>query len=76
LMYRNNLVTIGEKSYFFDAEGRMVTGWVMIKDGYENEQYYYFYPQKSASDNNYGQMARGTTVLGSYQLADDGHWIH
>ena len=76
LMYRNNLVTIGEKSYFFDAEGRMVTGWVMIKDGYENEQYYYFYPQKSASDNDYGQMARGTTVLGSYQLADDGHWIH
>ena len=27
-------------------------------------------------DNDYGQMARGTTVLGSYQLADDGHWIH
>ena len=76
LMYRNNLVTIGDKSYFFDAEGKMVTGWVMIKDEYENERYYYFYPQKNAYDNDYGQMARGTTVLGSYQLAEDGHWIH
>ena len=75
-MYTNQLVTIGNKNYYFDKDGRMRTGWVILKDASNQDQYYYFYPQTSQSDNNYGQMAMGTTVLGGYTLAADGHWVH
>ena len=76
LMYRNTIVNIGDKSYFFDADGRMRTGWVIMKDNDGIDQYYYFYPMSDENDNDYGYMARNTTVLDGFTIADDGHWIH
>lgn len=76
LMYKNTIVNIGDKSYFFDADGRMRTGWVIIKDKDGIDQYYYFYPKNDKNDNNYGYMARNTTILDGFTIADDGHWIH
>lgn len=75
-MFKNQRVNIGDKSYYFDQNGCMRTGWVILKDSNNQDQYYYFYPQTSQSDNNYGQMAKSTTVLGGYTLASDGHWVH
>ena len=76
MMFKNQTATIGSKTYYFDRDGRMRTGWVILKDASNQDQYYYFYPQTSASDNNYGQMAVSTTVLGGYTIASDGHWVH
>ena len=76
MMFKNQTATIGSKTYYFDHEGKMRTGWVLLKDASNQDQYYYFYPQTSASDNNYGQMAVSTTVLGGYTIASDGHWVH
>ncbi len=76
LMYKNALVQVGQKSYFFDIEGRMRTGWVIMKDSNGTEQYYFFYPQSSEHPTDYGYMAKGTTVLNGYTLAADGHWVH
>jgi len=76
LMYKNALVQVGQKSYFFDIEGRMRTGWVIMKDSNGIEQYYFFYPQSSEHPTDYGYMAKSTTVLNGYTLAADGHWVH
>lgn len=76
LMYRKAVVDIGNKSYFFDSDGRMRTGWVIIKDGNGIDQYYYFYPKTDANGNDYGYMAKSTTVLDGFTIAADGHWVH
>ncbi|WP_175494568.1 hypothetical protein [Oribacterium sp. WCC10] len=76
LMYRGTVVNIGEKSYFFDADGRMRTGWIIIRDQNGIDQYYYFYPKTTETGENYGHMAKSTTVLGGYTIAGDGHWVH
>lgn len=75
LMYKNAVVNIGDKSYYFDPEGKMRTGWVIIKDDSGTEQYYYFYPETAETGSNYGHMAKGTTILDGFTLAADGHWI-
>lgn len=76
LMYKNAVVNIGDKSYYFDAEGKMRTGWVIIKDANGIDQYYYFYPKTAENGNNYGHMAKGTTILDGLTIAADGHWVH
>ncbi len=76
LMYRDAVVNIGDKSYYFDADGKMRTGWVIIKDADGIDQYYYFYPKTAENGNNYGHMAKGTTILDGFTIAADGHWIH
>ena len=60
----------------FNHDGRMRTGWVIMKDSSGQDQYYYFYPKTSENDSNYGHMAKSTTVLGGYTIAADGHWVH
>ncbi|ETP71301.1 putative cell wall binding protein [Lachnospiraceae bacterium JC7] len=76
LMYKNAVVNIGDKSYYFDADGKMRTGWVIIKDADGIDQYYYFYPKTAENGNNYGHMAKGTTILDGLTIAQDGHWVH
>ncbi len=76
LMYKNMIVTVGDKSYFFDIDGRMRTGWVIIKDSDGIDQYYYFYTKSNEHPNDYGYMAKDTTILNGYTIADDGHWVH
>lgn len=75
LRYTNQIADIGGKKYYFDHEGKMRTGWISVKDQNGIEQYYYFYPKTITSGNDYGYMAVNTTVLGSYKIAEDGHWI-
>lgn len=76
VMYVNQLVSIGDKTYYFDPDGKMRTGWVVLKDNNNLDQYYYFYPETKETGNSYGHMAKGTTVLGMYTLAEDGRWLH
>ena len=75
LMYRNSVVNIGDKSYYFDADGKMRTGWVIIRDDSGIDQYYYFNPKTAENGNNYGHMAKGTTILDGLTIAADGHWV-
>ena len=70
------IAIVGPKTYYFDHDGRMRTGWVIMKDSSGQDQYYYFYPKTSENDSNYGHMAKSTTVLGGYTIAADGHWVH
>ena len=76
MMYKNQIANVGAKTYYFDHDGRMRTGWVIMKDSSNQDQYYYFYPKSSENDSNYGHMAKSTTVLGGYTIAADGHWVH
>lgn len=76
MMFKNQIAIVGPKTYYFDHDGRMRTGWVIMKDSSNQNQYYYFYPKTSENDSNYGHMAKSTTVLGGYTIAADGHWVH
>ncbi len=76
MMFKNQIAIVGSKTYYFDHDGRMRTGWVIMKDSSGQDQYYYFYPKTSENDSNYGHMAKSTTVLGGYTIAADGHWVH
>lgn len=76
MMFKNQIANVGSKTYYFDHDGRMRTGWVIMKDSSNQDQYYYFYPKTSENDSNYGHMAKSTTVLGGYTIAADGHWVH
>ena len=76
MMFKNQIAIVGPKTYYFDHDGRMRTGWVIMKDSSGQDQYYYFYPKTSENDSNYGHMAKSTTVLGGYTIAADGHWVH
>ena len=76
MMFKNQIAIVGPKTYYFDHDGRMRTGWVIMKDSSNQDKYYYFYPKTSENDSNYGHMAKSTTVLGSYTIAADGHWVH
>lgn len=76
MMFKNQIANVGSKTYYFDHDGRMRTGWVIMKDSSNQDQYYYFYPKTSDNDSNYGHMAKSTTVLGGYTIAADGHWVH
>ena len=76
MMFKNQIALVGPKTYYFDHDGRMRTGWVIMKDSSGQDQYYYFYPKTSENDSNYGHMAKSTTVLGGYTIAADGHWVH
>lgn len=76
MMFKNQIALVGSKTYYFDHDGRMRTGWVIMKDSSGQDQYYYFYPKTSENDSNYGHMAKSTTVLGGYTIAADGHWVH
>ena len=53
--------TIDGKSYYFDADGWMVTGWQKI-----GEKWYYFYGS--------GEMA-ADTYIGSYYVDENGVWV-
>ena len=76
MMFKNQIAIVGPKTYYFDHDGRMRTGWVIMKDSSGQDQYYYFYPKTSENDSNYGHMAKSTTVLGVYTIAADGHCVH
>ena len=76
MMFKNQIANVGPKTYYFDHDGRMRTGWVIMKDSSNQDQYYYFYPKTSENDSNYGHMAKSTPVLGGYTIAADGHWVH
>lgn len=76
MMFKNQIAIVGPKTYYFDHDGRMRTGWVIMKDNSNQDQYYYFYPKTSENDSDYGHMAKSTTVLGGYTIAADGHWVH
>ena len=76
MMFKNQIAIVGSKTYYFDHDGGMRTGWVIMKDSSGQDQYYYFYPKTSENDSNYGHMAKSTTVLGGYTIATDGHWVH
>ena len=75
LRYTNQIVSVNNRKYYFDHEGKMRTGWISVKDQNGIDQFYYFYPKTITSGNDYGHMAVNTTVLGSYRMAEDGHWI-
>ena len=51
------------KLYYFDAGGRMVTGWQTIKDEHGIEHQYYFYPH-TAGSSQYGFLATSTNING------------
>ena len=76
MMFKNQIAIVGSKTYYFDHDGRMRTGGVIMRDSSGQDQYYYFYPKTSENDSNYGHMAKSTTVLGGYTIAADGHWVH
>lgn len=61
--YAKGLRDIDGKTYYFDSNGYMKTGW--IQDNYYGT-WHYFYPNGAMANN---------TVIDGYQLDEDGTWI-
>ncbi len=73
--YTGTTADIGGKTYYFDVNGVMKTGWITMTDTSNQPQYYYFYPQTESNGNNYGYLARSTSVDG-FQIDASGRWVH
>ena len=60
---------IGEKWYYFDAEGWMAEGWL----DYDGNRYY-LQPKSAATGNDYGWMVTGAKTIGGkrYWFGEDG----
>lgn len=68
--------TDGAKYYFQEevngSEGRMMTGWVQVKDADGSMKWYYFNP---VSDGTRGKMLVNTTTPDGYRVDENGVWV-
>lgn len=68
--------TDGAKYYFQEevngSEGRMMTGWVQVKDADGSMKWYYFNP---VSDGTRGKMLVNTTTPDGYRVDENGVWM-
>ena len=82
---KNEWLDLLGKSYFFDGDGYMVTGWVHFSNG----DYYYFNPEtgemitnkwvtedgKSYYLGSDGVMATNTIIDGTYRVDENGQYV-
>ena len=84
---KNEWLDLDGKSYFFDGDGIMCTGWIH----FANDAWYYFNPEtgemvrnkwitdseegKSYYVGSDGVMARNTVIDGTYRVNEDGEYV-
>ena len=63
----NGTCVVGGKTYYFDADGRMVTGWKYLPAKSGKNNWYYFNPD--------GSMLTNSVTPDGSMVGADGKWI-